>query len=199
MKRFKALLRSEFVPLLVIVFLVTAVRSTLADHYHVPSGSMEYSLLVGDRLVVDKTAYGFRLPYTKIDLLSGDDPARGDVVIFDSPLDGKLLVKRVVAVAGDEVSLAGGHLLVNGDAVAVPPDNIIEMFDEHVALLNLSSGGGPDILTSRVPGDMILVLGDHRGNSIDGRYFGFIDKHEVYGRAIAVYYRRGEGFLWNRL
>ena len=199
MNKYIAIIRTEVVPLLVILVLVTAMRSSLADHYHVPSGSMEYSLQVGDRLVVDKTAYGVRLPYTKIDLVDMDSPARGDVVIFDSPLDGDLLVKRVVAVGGDTVSLSKGRVLVNGKFVADPPGMVVERFNDHVATLNLKSGGGPDILTTRVPQGKLLVLGDHRGNSIDGRYFGFIDEHELYGRVLAVYYRRGEGLLWKKL
>ena len=70
--------RKEILPLLVILMLVTAARSSLADHYYVPSGSMEYSLMPGDRVVVDKTAYGIRLPYTKIHLTTSRGPAPGD-------------------------------------------------------------------------------------------------------------------------
>ena len=50
-----------------------------------------------------------------------------------------------------------------------------------------------------VPAGKVLVLGDHRGNSFDGRFFGFVDADKVYGRAVAVYYRRGDGFEWQRL
>ena len=199
MKKIITVFRTEILPLLIIVLLVTAARSSLADHYYVPSGSMEYSLMPGDRVFVDKTAYGIRLPYTKIDLIAMHDPVPGDVVIFDSPLDGILLIKRVVAVAGDVVSLTNGRLTVNGRTMEIASQGDVEEFTSHEALLNLQQGGGPDFKDIVVPDDKLLVLGDHRGDSIDGRYFGFIDKKEVYGRAVGVYYRRGKGFVWRNL
>lgn len=199
MKKLITVFRSEILPILVILLLVTAARSSLADHYYVPSGSMEYSLMPGDHVVVDKTAYGLRIPYTKVHLTATHGPAPGDVVIFDSPLNGILLIKRVVAVAGDRVSLKDGRLTVNGKAMAMPPRENVEEFSNHDALLNLQQGGGPDITDVVVPRGKLLVLGDHRGDSIDGRFFGFIDKDEVYGRAVAVYYRRGEGLVWKDL
>ena len=75
---------------------------------------MEYSLLPGDRVVVDKTAYGLRIPLTKVDLLGGRMPLRGDIAVFDSPRDGKRLIKRIVAVGGDIVHLRDGQLTING-------------------------------------------------------------------------------------
>ena len=199
MKKIIAFIRIEILPLFVMVLLVTAARSSLADHYYVPTGSMENSVMPGDRLLVDKEAYGLRLPYTKIHLLSGPDPARGDVVIFNSPQNGILLVKRVVAVAGDRVSLTDGRLTVNGKSMEMPARQGVEEFRGHTALLNLQDGGGPDLQGIVVPPGKLLVLGDHRGDSLDGRFFGFINKKDVYGRAIGVYYRRGEGLVWKDL
>ena len=59
--------------------------------------------------------------------------------------------------------------------------------------------GGPNLDNYKVPPGMVLAIGDHRGNSLDGRYFGAISEKELFGRAVAVYYRRGEGFVWKRL
>jgi signal peptidase I len=191
-----ASLKSEIGSLLIVLTLVTATRSSLADHYYVPSGSMEYSLLPGDRVFVDKTAYGFRLPLTKIDLFGGRGPVRGDVAVFDSPRDGTRLIKRIVAIGGDVVSLTDGRLTVNGAALG---DRELEHFGVREALLNLRDGGGPDIPELVVPHGMVLALGDHRGDSLDGRYFGLIDERELFGRAIAIYYRRGDGFGWRWL
>jgi len=189
-------LRSEFVALLITLALVTFARSSLADHYYVPSGSMEYTLLPGDRVVVDKTAYGFRFPLTTIDLFGARTPDRGDVAVFDSPVDGRRLIKRIVAVGGDVVRLEAGRLSINGMALG---DEREESFSGHVAELNLDQGGGPDIAELTVPEGSVLALGDHRGNSYDGRFFGLIDESELVGRAIAVYYRRGDGFVWQPL
>jgi signal peptidase I len=157
---------------------------------------MENSLLPGDRVVVDKTAYGLRIPLTKIDLLGAETPRRGDVAVFDSPRDGERLIKRVVAVGGDLVSLTDGQLTINGHKLGA---GTRERFDDREATLNLVDGGGPDIPPTVVPEGKLLMLGDHRGDSLDGRFFGFIDERELYGRAVAIFYRSGEGFGWNEL
>jgi signal peptidase I len=192
----KKWVQSELFALAVTLALVTTARSSFADHYYVPTGSMEYSLLPGDRVLVDKTAYGLRLPLTKIDLIAAATPQRGDVAVFDSPRDGARLIKRIVAVGGDVVSLEGGRLTINGEELA---EGAREIFDGTEALLNLTDGGGPDIPAMVVPQGMVLALGDHRGDSLDGRFFGLIDERELFGRAVAIFYRRGEGFGWKQL
>lgn len=197
----KRSLLSEALTLIALIALLTAARSSLADHYYVPSGSMEYTLLPGDRVIVDKTAYGLRIPLTSIEILDGDPPQRGDIAVFDSPRDGTRLIKRIVAVGGDLVSVKDGLLTVNGRTFDTPigPYSALSRFGERETLLNLEHGGGPDLPPQRVPEGMVLALGDHRGSSLDGRHWGFVDENELYGKAVAVYYRRGEGFIWQRL
>lgn len=193
---------AEVPQLLLLLGLILAARSTLADHYFVPSGSMEYTLMPGDRVFVDKSAYGFRIPFTNIDVVDRDPVGRGEVVIFDSPRDGTRLIKRIVAVAGDTVSMRNGRLQINGAPLAASDDDQriqVEWFDERRAELNLQHGGGPDIRTTVVPEGMALAIGDHRGRSLDGRFFGLIEESEIYGRAVAVYFRRGDGFVWKDL
>lgn len=192
-------LRSEWGQLAILVLLLLAGRSSLADHYFVPSGSMEYSLMPGDRVVVDKTAYGIRVPFTKTDLIDVDKPQAGEIAVFDSPDDGTLLIKRIVAVGGDRVDLVNGRLWVNGEPLARPDRPMFEEYDSHSGRLNLEHGGGPDIRGLLLPEGTVLALGDHRGNSRDGRYFGLIAERELYGRAIAVYYSRNEGLRWKEL
>jgi len=160
---------------------------------------MENTLFAGDRVVVDKTAYGWRIPYTKIDLVEGARVKPGEVAVFDSPADGVLLIKRIVAVGGQVVSLHGGHLVVDGKALAPNSFGADEVFDTRVAKLNLADGGGPPIDRLVIPAGKILAIGDHRGNSLDGRFFGLFDERELYGRAVAVYFRKGDGFVWKRL
>jgi signal peptidase I len=188
--------RTELFQFALFVALMTVFRSSFADHYHVPSGSMEHTLMPGDRVVVDKMAYGIRIPLTTVDLLNASTPGRGDVAVFDSPVDGVRLIKRIVAIGGDEVLLRNGRLVVNGKPMG---DARREQFEGRVALLNLDSGGGPDIPYLRIPAGMVLAMGDHRGNSLDGRYFGLVAEEAIIGRAMGVYYRRGEGFGWHGL
>jgi signal peptidase I len=188
--------KSELVSLAIVLAAVTVARSSLADHYYVPSGSMEYSLMPGDRVIVDKTAYGVRIPLTKIDMFGSSTPDRGDIAVFDSPRDGTRLIKRIVAIGGDTVTLVNGQLAINGETLG---DRQIEHFGGRSALLNLKDGGGPDIHDLKVPVGMVLAIGDHRGNSLDGRFWGLISERELFGRAVAIYYRRGDGFVWKRL
>jgi signal peptidase I len=159
-------------------------RSSFADHYVVPSGSMERTLFPGDRVFVDKRAYGLRVPFTLARITPGESPARGDVVVFDAPDDGTRLIKRIVAVGGDMLEVRAGHVLING----VPHD--------EKAALDLRMGGGPDVDPVRIPQGHVFVMGDFRGNSRDSRFFGFVREDRLYARAARVYYRSGDGFVW---
>ncbi len=192
---------SEMLPLLLVSFVVLAARSSLADHYVIPTGSMEYTLIPGDHVLVDKLTYGARIPFAGYEIRPGDLPERGDVVIFDSPEDGIRLIKRVVAVEGDRVNLRAGELHIDGQSLRVADSGVgaVERFGDHVARLNLRYGGGPDVARLAVPPGKLLVVGDSRGNSRDGRYFGLIDTQIVYGKATHVIYRKGEGLVWKPL
>lgn len=197
MKAKNTWLRDEMPQFIFLILLVFAGRSSLADHYLVPSGSMEETLQVGDRVVVDKRAHGLRLPFTNIEISNGVGVTRGEVVIFDSPRNGVRLIKRIVAIGGDEVLIRNGHISING--VPLLTQSALEKFGSRQARLNLRDGGGPDLYIERVPDGMLLAVGDHRGNSLDGRMFGLVSEEDIYGRAIAVYYRRGEAFVWKPL
>lgn len=197
MKAKNTWLRDEMPQFIFLILLVFAGRSSLADHYLVPSGSMEETLQVGDRVVVDKRAHGLRLPFTNIEISNGVGVTRGEVVIFDSPRNGVRLIKRIVAIGGDEVLIRNGHISING--VPLLTQSALEKFGSRQARLNLGDGGGPDLYIERVPDGMLLAVGDHRGNSLDGRMFGLVSEEDIYGRAIAVYYRRGEAFVWKPL
>lgn len=188
----------EAINTLVLVVALLAARSTLADHYLVPSGSMEPTLMPGDRVVVDKQAYGLRLPFTQIHLTHGDAVARGEVVIFDSPRDGVRLIKRIVAIGGDTVLIEHGRLAINGVSMSLAGESERETIGDRLVNLNLNSGGGPNFY-QEIPSGKLLAIGDHRGNSADGRIFGLIDQDTVYGRAVAVYYRNDAGFVWKKL
>jgi signal peptidase I len=189
----------DWIPTLALIALLLIARSTLADHYHVPSGSMESALLPGDHVVVNKAAYGLRIPFTKHVLAFADAPQRGDVVILDSPDDGVRLIKRVAALGGDTVDLRNGHLFINGQPLATDAQPGVEHFGERAVVLNLDAGGGPNIHGLVVPPGEVLLLGDHRGASRDSRWFGTVPVGELYGRAAGVFWRSSEGPTWQAL
>src|SRR5687767_5035570 len=95
----------EYRSFIAFAFLMLAFRSAWADWVHVPTGSMNPTILEGDRLLVDKHVFGVRIPWTLVRITQGRDPTRGEIVVFDSPADGISLVNRVVAVPGDMISL----------------------------------------------------------------------------------------------
>ena len=114
--------------LLLFVAIMLVFRSAVADWNQVPSGSMKPGILDGDRIVVDKLAWSLRLPFTDTRIVRWSGPRRGDVVTFENPLDGRLFVKRVVAVPGDTVEWRRKQLIINGEPASYVrlPQNAIE-------------------------------------------------------------------------
>jgi signal peptidase I len=187
------MLRRDLVSCLFAGAFILVARASFADHYRVPSGSMEPTVRVGDHVCVNKLAYGLRIPESQVYALRGSGPARGDVVVLDSPSDGEVLLKRVVAVPGDRVAVTLGRIVINGATVPVAGDGdeLVETLGGHVHPLGMAFGGGPDFAETGVPDDRYLVLGDNRGNSRDGRYFGWVSRGAILGRATAVCLRDG--------
>jgi signal peptidase I len=191
---------------LAFVVLMCCFRSAWADWVSVPTGSMNPTIIEGDRVLVDKHAFGLRVPFTLIHLTSGEDPVRGEIVVFDSPKDGTSLVKRVVGVPGDTVALDGERLLVNGkpasytdgdtstlhsllaETAALNPMVLREQglgADHNILLLPGRMGLAPFGPTTVPPG-MYVMLGDNRDNSADSRFFGFVPRRNIVGRATRV-------------
>ena len=182
-------------------------RSAIADWNQVPTGSMIPSILAGDRIVVDKTAYDLRLPFTFVRLARWADPERSDVVTFESPKDGRLLVKRVIGVPGDIVELRDNTLYINevsAEYEPLPPAELpaplksvspyIEVAQETIL------GETRTVMTRRqqhskvrssfgpiqVPEGAYLVLGDNRDNSQDFRFIGFVERDLILGRTNSI-------------
>jgi len=170
-----------WVPALIAVSVLLCTRSSIADHYVVPSGSMEPTVLTGDRIVVDKLAYGLRVPLTNLRVSEGSEPARGDVIVVASPETGIILLKRIAAVPGDMVEVIGGRVWIDGSP----------LLSDLGESISLERGGGPDLSRRRIPEGQYLLLGDNRGDSRDGRIFGLVDRGAILGRAVAVYARDG--------
>ena len=185
--------RREFVTVAVSIAAVFSARSSLADHYYVPSGSMLPTVHVDDRVFVNKLAYGVRVPFFDLYALNLTRPAHGDVVVLTSPEDRVTLLKRVVAVPGDRVTVSEGQLQLNGRSVPISTreGETLEQLGNHAHGLDLDYGGGPTFGPVLVPAGQFLVLGDNRGNSHDGRMFGFVRMDSIIGRASGVFFRDG--------
>lgn len=112
------LLKDWLVPLALVGLIVAPIRSVIADWNDVPSGSMRPTIVEGDRITVNKLAFGLRVPFTERWLLTWGGPSRGDIVTFASPLDGTRLVKRVIGLPGDRIELRRNRLIINGEPLA---------------------------------------------------------------------------------
>ncbi len=187
--------------LLVFVFGMVLMRSAFADWYVVPSSSMYPNLLEGDRVICNRLAYDFKLPFTDIILAHLGDPQRGDVVTFSSPEDGISLVKRLIAVPNDVVEMRDEHLIVNGVEARYEPlaprdsDHLTPGYTGAQVALTENLGQRRNsimVMPERnalrsfgpvtVPAGDYLMLGDNRDNSKDSRYIGFVKRELLTGR-----------------
>ncbi len=145
------------------------IRTFVIQAFKIPSGSMLPTLLVGDHLLVNKFIYRFR------------DPRRGDIVVFKFPQDRKTdFIKRVVAVEGEKVELKDRKVYIDGRPIDEP-----YAFYENPA--SLDAEYGPTV----VPPGKVFVMGDNRDNSYDSRFWGPVDRKDVVGKAMIIYWSWG--------
>src|SRR5580704_17520292 len=114
-QKWRQFLRQDAKTLLVMLLAMFTFRSAIADWNDVPTGSMRPTILEGDRVFVNKLAYDLKVPFTTWHIAQWDNPARGEIVVFFSPADGKRLVKRVVGLPGDRIEMVDERLIVNGE------------------------------------------------------------------------------------
>jgi len=181
-------------------------RSAVIDYNPVPTGSMNPTILEGDVVWVNKLAYGLRVPLTQHHLVQWADPQRGDIVVVLSPQDGTRLVKRVVGIPGDTLSMEENRLLLNGQ----PVDYLRETADyrstirselrsraffaeENLAgvthpVMGLSGVQSPYRSFPRtvVPAGRYFLMGDSRDNSLDSREYGFATRDAILGKAEGI-------------
>lgn len=185
---------------LLFLLLFGVFRTAVADWSPIPSGSMRPNLLEGDVVLINRMAFDLKIPLTEQAVAHLGDPARGDVVVFHSPVDGTRLIKRVMALPGDLVEMRGDRLYINGegasyDMAGTAPEplggGVVEAIrlDETVAgthqRVQLLPGvpAPRTIAPTRVPPGQYLMLGDSRNNSADSRVIGTVARAKLIGRA----------------
>jgi signal peptidase I len=198
------------------VFVALCLRSFVVQAYQIPSGSMIPTLQVGDQIFVNKLIYGVSIPFTAIKLATGfRPPRRGEIIVFTHPVErDKDLIKRVVAVGGDEVQMRDNVVFVNGVATARRDEGArhyfdfdegsdrwverdAEAFDLKIGPASFTTLQDPEVRARgfgpvRVPVGQLFVMGDNRDNSSDSRYWGFVPLNLVRGRAMVVWWSHGE-------
>jgi signal peptidase I len=201
----KSLWKEWVKPFVIIGAIVLPLKSAIADWEYVPSGSMMPTIVPVELVLVNKLAYDLKIPFTTHHLSQWGDPQRGDVVVFFSPADNLRLVKRVVGLPGDVVSMDQDRLSINGQPVAYAPlssdpAKLVGAGPAQETIFaeeQLGNRPHPIMLLPqrpalrtfgpvRVPAGSYFMMGDNRDNSNDSRFIGCVTRDRIVGRATTI-------------
>jgi len=200
------------------ILIVLTIRNSLAEPFRIPSGSMVPTLEVGDHILVSKISYGLKIPFTDMEILPLGEPEVGDVIVFRYPVEPyKDYIKRVVATPGDTIELKNNTLFINGEMAPFDKEDRRHLFQNegcftknlqkreerfgekaHEILIGTSENGKKlNHPETRVPEGHYFVMGDNRHNSEDSRWWGFVPREHIKGKAKWVWlsYNKCEGNL----
>lgn len=197
-ERKKSVLREYAEAIIIAIILALLIRTFIVQAFKIPSGSMIPTLLVGDHILVWKIIYGVKIPFTDQYLIEFGDPQKGDIIVFKFPKDEeKDFIKRVMGVPGDTIELRDKKVLLNGKPLKEP--YAIHQ-EPHImpGEFQPRDNYGP----IEVPPHSYFVMGDNRDHSLDSRFWGFVDRNKIKGRAFIIYFSwNGEDswIRWDRL
>jgi len=166
--------------LLTALFLALVIRTFVVQAFTIPSGSMLNTIQIGDYVLVNKFAYGVKVPFTDAFLYKGEGPEYGDIIVFRYPRDPSIdYIKRVVGLPGDVIEMRNKQFYRNGKPVK--EDYIQQLYPNRIGRLD---NVGP----VTVPEDAYFVMGDNRDNSEDSRAWGFVPRKIIHGKAWRIYW-----------
>jgi signal peptidase I len=185
----KSTLREYFESIVIAVILALFVRTWVVQAFKIPTGSMENNLLIGDHLLVNKFVFGpagagrVVLPVT--------DVRRGDIVVFKYPEDPERdFIKRVIGLPGETLEVRDKKVIINGKPIDEPYVHYLQPAGgSEVTSFDVRDRYGP----VTVPAGQYFVMGDNRDNSQDSRYWGFLPRHYVKGKALIIYWSYDAG------
>ncbi len=185
----------DFIKIIVAaLFIAVVIRSFIIQPYIIPSGSMLETLQIGDRLFVTKFSYGIHLPFVEKEIFSTGEPEVGDIIVFPFPEDkSQDYIKRVVGVPGDVLEMRDKTLYRNGKAVEEP---YVVHSDPYVG-----RDRRDNFPPRTVPPGKVFVLGDNRDNSRDSRFWGYVDKDTIHGKALVIFWSSQDfvDIKWDRI
>lgn len=162
-----------------LVIALFAFRWSFADHYRVPTGSMLPTIQLGDHVLTNKMAYDFKIPFTEVSLAHTGEPSRGDIIVFLLPRDESVnFVKRIVGLPSERLKIKNNEIFINDSLLNekyLPLSEKPTFYEQEIEVI--------------IPQDMYFVMGDNRENSLDSRYWGFVPRKNIKGKAMGV--------LWN--
>jgi signal peptidase I len=197
-RRRKSVVREYVEAIAIAILLALVIRTLIVQAFTIPSGSMMDTLLVGDYILVNKFLFGPEVPLTDYRLPALRVPDRGDIIVFKYPQDEKRdFIKRIVATPGETVQVRGQQVLINGQPL-----------EEPYVRRNpgaLGHTGSPSFCGYAyaceplvVPADSYFVMGDNRDNSQDSRYWGFVKRDKIKGKAFLIYWSWDSDRHWLR-
>jgi len=197
--RKKSLFREYAEAIIIAVLLALVIRQFAVQAFTIPSGSMMDTLLIGDYILVNKFLLGPEIPFTDKHLPGLRSPEHGDVVVFKYPNDEtRDFIKRIVAVGGDTIQVKDNRVWLNGKLIEEPyvmPGSFRSGLSTHCGYLY---GCEPLV----VPPSSYFVMGDNRDNSQDSRYWGFVKREKIRGKAFLIYWSwnaENHWLRWRRL
>ncbi|MEK6655597.1 MAG: signal peptidase I [Thermodesulfobacteriota bacterium] len=185
----------EYVEAIILAIVIALfIRTFVIQAYKIPSGSMKPTLQIGDHILVSKFNYGIKLPFLRTTLIPVGAPQRGDIVVFIYPEDrSKDFIKRLIGVPGDTIEIRNKKIFINGlpysDKHGVYVDNFI-----IPGAVQPRDNFGP----VTVPEGSLFVMGDNRDESYDSRFWGFVSKKDVLGKALIIYWSWNQEEHWIR-
>jgi len=195
-QRRKSVVREYAEAIAIAILLALVIRTLVVQAFTIPSGSMMDTLLVGDYILVNKFLYGPELPFTDWHMPALRSPQRGDIIVFKYPQDEKRdFIKRIVGSPGDQVQVRGQQVFVNGRPVQEP---YVKRTDSSPAPAPSYCGYAYACEPTAVPADSYFVMGDNRDNSQDSRYWGFVKRDKIKGKAFLIYWSWDSDRHWLR-
>jgi len=195
--RRKSLVREYVEAIAIAILLALVIRTFVVQAFTIPSGSMMDTLLVGDYILVNKFLFGPELPFTATHLPVLPAPQRRDIIVFKYPQDEKRdFIKRIIGVPGDTVQVRGNQVFVNGKPLDEPyvKANVSRPHLGTPPYCGYAYGCEPTV----VPPQSYFVMGDNRDNSQDGRYWGFVRRDKIKGKAFLIYWSWDSDKHWPR-
>ncbi len=186
----KSSVREYFESIVIAVILALFVRTFVVQAFKIPTGSMENNLLIGDHLLVNKFVFAPSASPLERALLPVGSISRGDVLVFKYPVDpSRDFIKRVIGLPGETLEVRDKKVYINGHPLDEPYAHYIEVPTSPAEFREVTSS---DVLKNygpvTVPSDQYFMMGDNRDNSADSRFWGFLRRDFIKGRALVIYW-----------
>jgi signal peptidase I len=177
------------------VLLALFIRTFVVQAFKIPSGSMIETLQIGDHILVNKFLYGIKIPFSHLHLFPIRAPRRLDVIVFKYPEDeSKDFIKRVIGLPGDVVEVRNKTVYVNNEALVEP----YAIHRDSMTLPPESRSPRDNLGPLIVPADSYFMMGDNRDQSLDSRFWGFVKRDKIKGKAFVIYWSWDGPHTWVR-